>query len=374
MRRAYKFCKCSITSIVKKLYTKARQRAARSSLRYRCHKMVLQWALRSNMNARIYYALFSRSFIREQYACLYGKLKYKENLETPRSDQRYLLRRNIHRLEKGLLMIPRREIFALDYIEETVNAYILHTPHAQISSTSADEELLWAHDVLAEYFQVISYHPIIAKIEKNFRRTAPLNGTGDSKKSLPYTRQLNQIPAVTYENFIELSKQRRSVRWYLQKKVPRTLIDQAVTAATHAPSACNRQPFVFYIFDEQELVSKLARLPMGTSGYDHNIPVIVVVVGRLRAYFDDRDRHLIYIDGALAAMSFMLALETLGLSSCPINWPDMEEREQRAAELLALAPDERPIMLISVGYPDPEGKVAFSAKKPLQLLRRYNFE
>lgn len=374
MRRAYQRCKFSITSSVKKLYNQARQAAARSALRYRCREMLLRWALHSTLNARIYYMLFSTSFTREQYACLYGKLKYRENLENPSFDQRYLLRRNIHRLEKGLLMIPMREIFALDYIEETVNSYIIHTNNTQISSTSADEELLWAHDVLEEYFQVISTHPLIAKIEKNFRRTPPLNGTGDNLKSIPYTRKLNQIPAVTYENFLELSKQRRSVRWYLQKKVPRTLIDQAVAAATHSPSACNRQPFVFYIFDQQELVSKVARLPMGASGYEHNIPVIVVVVGRLRAYFDDRDRHLIYIDGALASMSFMFALETLGLSSCPINWPDMEAREQSAAELLALAPDERPIMLISVGYPDPDGKVAFSAKKSLHLLRRYNFE
>ena len=52
--------------------------------------------------------------------------------------------------------------------------------------------------------------------------------------------------------------------------------------------------------------------------------MIIVIVGELDAYEYDRDRHLIYIDGSLAAMTFMLALETLGLSSCPINWSGVE--------------------------------------------------
>jgi len=99
-----------------------------------------------------------------------------------------------------------------------------------------------------------------------------------------------------------------------------------------------------------------------------------VVVGQLRNYFSERDRHLIYIDASLAAMAFAYALETQGLSTCMINWPDMEDREQRLAALLNLEPDERPVMCMALGYPDPEGLVAYSQKKPLGQLRRYNLE
>jgi nitroreductase len=94
----------------------------------------------------------------------------------------------------------------------------------------------------------------------------------------------------------------------------------------------------------------------------------VVVVGRLRNFADERDRHLIYIDSALAAMGFILALETLGLSSCMINWPDLPDKEGQMATLLALEPDERPVFLIAVGYADPSGKVARSVKKPVGEL------
>ncbi len=140
-----------------------------------------------------------------------------------------------------------------------------------------------------------------------------------------------------------------------------------------SPSACNRLPFEFHIFDEPEMVKKVSSIPMGTKGFSQNFSAIVVVVGKLRAYFSERDRHVIYIDAALASMSFMFALETLGLSSCPINWPDIEECEKKMTSVLVdLEPDERVIMLISVGYPAPDGMVPYSQKKELDLLRRYN--
>ena len=113
---------------------------------------------------------------------------------------------------------------------------------------------------------------------------------------------------------------------------------------------------------------------MGTAGYHENIPVLIAIVGQLGCYFSERDRHLIYIDGSLAAMSLVYALETLELGTCCINWPDMEDMERQIAAELRLADDERVVMLMAVGYPDPTGMVAFSQKKPLEQIRRYNLE
>jgi nitroreductase len=71
-------------------------------------------------------------------------------------------------------------------------------------------------------------------------------------------------------------------------------------------------------------------------------------------------------------MSFMLALETVGLSSCAINWPDVAAHDERIAQLLGLEPDERVVMLIGFGRADPEGRIPYSAKKPLSTLRHWN--
>jgi nitroreductase len=64
----------------------------------------------------------------------------------------------------------------------------------------------------------------------------------------------------------------------------------------------------------------------------------------------------------------MLALETLGLSSCPINWPDIESREKMLSSKLDLRFHQRTIMLIAVGYAEPEGGVPFSQKKSDSVL------
>ena len=70
-------------------------------------------------------------------------------------------------------------------------------------------------------------------------------------------------------------------------------------------------------------------------------------------------------------MSFILSLETMGLSSCALNWPDLKDSEYKMNQALKLTPNERVIMLIAFGYPDPAGMVAYSQKKPLDELRKY---
>ncbi|ASV74972.1 Nitroreductase family protein [Thermogutta terrifontis] len=312
-----------------------------------------------------------RLLVREKSATTHGIAIYKATIGSPGF---VLLRRNTHRLEKGLIMRPRRDVFALDYIEETVKAYEAALKAAQNGKHGLPaEQLQWTHDVLAEYFAVTGSHPKIDPLRERFRRL-PAPPRICDEPLIPYRRDLSQPPPVSYGALAALAHRRRSVRWFLPKPVPRELIDKALEVAAQSPSACNRQPFVFRIFDDPELVRQVASIPYGVIGYEHQIPVIVVIVGQLRNFFDARDRHLIYIDSALAAMSFILALETLGLSSCCINWPDIPEREKKMAELLKLEPDERPVMLIALGWPDPEGMVPRSVKKPLKLFRTYNFE
>jgi len=283
----------------------------------------------------------------------------------------YLLRRNIHRLEKGLIMKNRRAVFALEYIEETVDAFIrvFSGPIDQVSA----KNLKWYRDVLDNYFEAVTLtEEFLINLFKRYDKHRTFDNEENSKNlSIPYKRDFDLLK-VNYNDFYDLCLLRRSVRWYSDKKVPRLLIDKALKAAALSPSACNRQPFEFRIFDDPDLVQKVAGITWGTRGFHQNFPAIVVVLGNLEAYFDERDRHVIYIDGALASMSFMLALETLGLSSCPINWPDVDIFEKKMQKTLQLKKSERPIMLISLGYPDKDALVPFSEKKDLNELRTYN--
>ena len=313
----------------------------------------------SGFLSSLYFTFFSTSFYREHKSVLSGRVNYERSLSTIK-ESCILLRRNIHRLEKGLIMQPRRDVFASGYIDETVNCYSV----AIKSNELCESEKKWATDVLAEYFNVVADVDDVRASRVKFNNVAKIG----SITSIPY--KYSELPEAetSYEQLIVAFKRRRSVRWYQDKVVPRELIEKAISAASLAPSACNRQPYNFRLTTNVDLASKVASIAMGTGGWSHSIPALIVVVGSLSAYPKERDRHVIYIDGALAAMQLMLALDSLGLSSCPINWPDIENLERKMGKALDLADYERPIMLISIGYADETGGIPFSDKKTNKVL------
>lgn len=305
---------------------------------------------------------------REQYAVLSGRRAYYRNLGRDRASH-VELRRNVHRLEKGILMQPRRTVFARDYIGETVDFYEHASRRPDTISNLDAGEMHWAHDVLVEYFSIVTDDdPQIAQARARFES---LDHPGSSGDVHPYPHKDITPTDITYDQILSLAENRRSVRWFADKPVPRELIDKALLVGRQSPSACNRLPYEYVVFDNPEDVQRVAGIPMGASGYAHQIPTVIVVKGDLSNYFSPRDRHVPYIDASLATMGFIYALETLGLSSSVINWPDLEPLEAKMAKTLGLKPHERVIMLLAVGYADPESLVAYSKKKSLENMRRF---
>lgn len=330
---------------------------------------VLELGGSSRVGSTVYSVLGLGTFNREQWSVLSGRRAYYRNLSRHRVTH-VELRRNVHRLEKGILMRPRRDVFAKDYILETVEFY-QHAVQRAVDVPALDaSELAWAHDVLAEYFAVITApDPVVDRARAVFASLPAVPTDGATK---PYEQGSIPDSGVTYDQMLALARQRRSVRWFLDKPVDRELVDRALAVGRQAPTACNRLPYEFLVFDDPDQVRTVSAIPFGAAGYGHQIPTLVVVKARLDSYFSPRDRHAPYVDASLAAMSFMFALETLGLSSSVINWPDFEPLERKMGRTLRLAPYERVVMLIAVGHADPSGLVAFSQKKDLDVLRSYN--
>lgn len=323
-------------------------------------------ASRNGFLASLYFTFFSTQFYREHRAVLMGQREYLRGQVGIKSSFGGF-RRNVHRLEKALVMLPRRKIFAEKYIGATVDQF---TQASCAESRIDANERKWAGDILTEYFSVVEDTAVIARARRKFVLTGHADST-DNLRYVPYAKQDIEPSGVSFEQLRKVFIERRSVRWFKPDCVPIALIEQAVEAASWAPTACNRLPYLFHVFTDARTVVEIAALAGGTAGFVDNIPCLIVVVGDLSNYIEERDRHLIYIDGALASMQLMLALQALGLSSVPINWPDVEEREIRMAEALGLAPYERPIMLIGIGYGRPEGLIPYSQKKPASLLMRH---
>ncbi len=315
----------------------------------------------SGLLSSLYYVFIS-SYRREQRAVVAGLLSHLKDVKGDASF--FLLRRNVHRIEKGLVLPNRRPVFALEYIGETIDYY-------ERCLNACDERTLpreidWATDVLHRYFEAVQSHPLVDTARESFKRLNRREGT-----SSHYKRGKISSP-VTLEDFEKLVRQRKSVRTFLSKTVPRELVDQALAIAALSPSSCNRQPMRYRLYDEEPLLRTMAEMPLGTAGFADNIPMICALTGDLSAYSYERDRHSIYVDGCLSAMLFMLALETVGLASCPLNWAEIDSRDRAFEKAAGLPPYERGIMFIAIGYADPDGYVAFSERKNLDALRCYN--
>ena len=332
---------------------------------------LIKFISQSKVLSKIYY-LFNGKFTAENHAVLAGRVAYKYSLIEIGSSCA-LLRRNIHRLEKGLIMKPRRDVFAEGFIQETVDCYSVAIKSEQL----AIEEKKWATDVLDEYFKIVASTPIldIAKQVYVDSRNEGLDFKGlefhfpsedDSYK--PYNYSNLSDSNIDFLDLKNLYIRRRSVRWYEEKDVPVDLVRKAANIASFAPSACNRQPYRFLFCNEKEKTVQIAKCAMGTAGFAKNLPAIIAIIGDLSAYPHERDRHVIYIDASLAAMQLMLALETLGLSTCSINWPDLDDNERMIRNVIELKDHERVIMLMAVGYADTTGDIPYSQKKQNDLI------
>lgn len=325
----------------------------------------------SKLLSDVFY-LIKGDFSEEHQSVLKGRKAYYESLHDI-GESCALLRRNIHRIEKGLIMKPRRDIFAEGFILETVKCY----EKAIKSSVLANTEKKWATDVLDEYFKVVGSSQITDNAKKiyiiarkdtsNLGQITPVFPNNTSN-FIPYPFQNLPSSSINFEDLKKLFIRRRSVRWYQEKAVPLELIQKAANIASFAPSACNRQPYRFLFCNHKQKTIAIADCAMGTTGFSENLPAIIAIVGDLSAYPAERDRHVIYIDGSLAAMQLMLALETLGLSTCPINWPDIQDREEKIREVIKLKDYERIVMLMAVGYADPTGGIPYSQKKENNLI------
>lgn len=308
--------------------------------------------------ASLYFATLSAEFRREHRATLAGQ--HQASLPSDasqRSDPQ--LRRGVHRLEKGLVMRPRKPVFATDYIEEVVERF--GQAYAR-SGAHGDLECAWAHDVLAVYFDAVEHtDPAVQRAHRAFRRVLDDGPPVGSK--CPYPRESIALSRTDPDQFSLLCRQRRSTRFFLPTDVPDNVLHESLADALQAPSACNRQPFRVIVCRGSERAKRVAGLAGGTVGFSDQLRCVAVIVGRMDCFLEARDRHVIYIDASLMAMQWMLSLETRGLASCPINWPDVESRERAIADELSLAVHERVIMLMAIGYPDPTGGIPYSAKK-----------
>ena len=271
----------------------------------------------------------------------------------------YNLRRNIHRMEKGLVQKHPKPVFAEDYILETVQ-YIMQLK----SSDDCDKNTIaWGESVLTQYFMVCQH---IGRVAIAYQLFQDMEKVNEQLVLYPYPAHARPALSVKFFDLQELALRRRSVRNFLDKNVEFETVRQAMTVAALSPSACNRQSFKFLFYNDKNVVNQILKITGGYSGFD--APSVAIVVGCYRGYFHERDANVPIIDASLAVMSFILTLETLGLSSVCINWPCLPGPDESIRKLINIEEDEFIILLVGIGYADPQGKIPYSSKRDVNTL------
>ena len=192
-------------------------------------------------------------------------------------------------------------------------------------------------------------------------------------------------------------RRRRTVRDFSPEEVADAILDEAIAVAGSAPSGANQQPWRFVVVRDAEVKRRIReaaeeeertfyerRAPedwlraLGPLGTDWRKPFLeiapaLIVVFRidygLAAEADGTERHVkhYYVSESVGiACGFLLAalhlagLATLTHTPSPMGF---------LASILGRPKNEKPYLLIPVGYPAADATVPTISKKPLDEIR-----
>src|SRR5919199_1151645 len=192
--------------------------------------------------------------------------------------------------------------------------------------------------------------------------------------------------------FLELMQSRRSVRHFSSEPVPWELIENALRVAGTAPSGANQQPWTFVVIADPGLKQEIREAaeheermfyekrapepyldavePIGTDWIKAHItdaPYVIVVFEQTYGYEPDgsKKKHYYVRESVGIATGFLLAalhaagLATLTHSPSPMGF---------LSRILERPENERPFVLIPVGYPAEEAEVPTLEKKSLEEI------
>jgi iodotyrosine deiodinase len=217
-------------------------------------------------------------------------------------------------------------------------------------------------------------------------------GTAYTPRSLAFDRVGPDEALGRSQAFLELMETRRSVRHFSPEPVAWELIENALRTAGTAPSGANQQPWSFVVVADPKVKAEIraaaeheerllyeqrasdeylgAIEPIGTDALKPHItdaPYLIVVFEQAYGYNEDgsKRKHYYVRESVGIAVGFLLAslhaagLATLTHSPSPMGF---------LTRILGRPENERPFILIPVGYPSEGAEVPTLTKKPLEQI------
>lgn len=192
------------------------------------------------------------------------------------------------------------------------------------------------------------------------------------------------------EAFLERMRRRRTVRDFSDRPVPRDVIERCLLAAGTAPNGANRQPWKFVVISDPEIKRRIreaaeeeerafygGRAPpewlaaLDHLGTDESKPFLERAPWLIAIFAESYERQAdgtkaknYYVTESVGIATGMLiaAVHHAGLVSLTHTPSPMKF----LGELLGRPDNERPFLLLVVGYPEEDATVPEITKKPLE--------
>lgn len=142
---------------------------------------------------------------------------------------------------------------------------------------------------------------------------------------------------------------RTSIRKYRDGKVENEKVERLLRAAMAAPSACNQQPWEYYVVtDRRKLEALAASSPY--AGCTKGAPLAFVACYREACTAPEYAQ----IDLSASVENLLLEADAQGLGAVWLGIAPIAERMERVAEILELPEGLKAFAIIPCGYPAEE--------------------
>ena len=138
---------------------------------------------------------------------------------------------------------------------------------------------------------------------------------------------------------------RKSVRNFLDKEIPKEVINDLLRAGMAAPSSRDRRPWHFIVISDKSLLSTLGgQLPTASCLKDAN--KAIVVCGDI-----ELSDNCWFLDCSAAAQNILLTAESMGLGAVWTALYPYDDRSAIVNDALQLPENIKPLTIIPLGYP-----------------------
>jgi len=162
---------------------------------------------------------------------------------------------------------------------------------------------------------------------------------------------------------------RKSIRKYLDKKVPEEIIESLIESARLAPSGNNVQPSRYLIISDNKVKEELRKNNVFVQNWVYSSPVLIFCFADPGVYNkqikgrDDSNEMRALRDLSIASSYLVLRATELKLGTCYIGWRD----EKKIKEIFSAPKNYILPYVISVGYPN-ENPPARSRKRIDEII------